>query len=571
LSKQVITGENFTAMVLAAAEQLRSNQDQVNALNVFPVPDGDTGTNMNLTMTSGVQELQSRRSEHLGKASEALSRGLLMGARGNSGVILSQLFRGFAKSVADLEKADLVQFAAALQNGVETAYKAVVKPVEGTILTVSKEAAKHALQQAGEMNDAAAFMNEIVQAAKDALARTPEQLPILKQVGVVDAGGQGLVHIYEGFLKVLQPGAADWVRLNAPVVGAPSRIESGHELAETHRSAQSHIAVEDIEYGYCTEFIVKMTPEGQAHFHEEAFRDELSAHGDSLLVVADDDLVKVHIHAEEPGTVMNHAMKYGALTRIKIENMREQHSHIVSGDEAAKSETVPTGEDSQAGSASTKPAGLVAIAAGDGLSDIFRSIGVDLMLSGGQTMNPSTEDIVKAIRSTPADTVYVLPNNSNIVLAAEQAKELADKRVVVIPSKTIPQGLAAAIAFNGDADVEVNDKAMRAALGQVRSGSITYAVRDSHISGMDIREGDYLAMLDNDIVVAGPDQDHVIKQLLDRMLESGDEIITVFTGQEAGEEQTRQMETYISQHYPDAECEFHDGGQPLYYYLISVE
>jgi len=559
-------------MVLAAAEQLRSNQDQVNALNVFPVPDGDTGTNMNLTMTSGVQELQSRRSNHLGKASEALSRGLLMGARGNSGVILSQLFRGFAKSVADLDEADLVQFAAALQNGVETAYKAVVKPVEGTILTVSKEAAKHALQQAGEMNDAAAFMNEIVQAAKDALARTPEQLPILKQVGVVDAGGQGLVHIYEGFLKVLQPGAADWVRLNAPVIGVPSRIiESGHELAESHRSAQSHIAVEDIEYGYCTEFIVKMTPKGQADFHEEAFRNELSAYGDSLLVVADDDLVKVHIHAEEPGTVMNHAMKYGALTRIKIENMREQHSDIVSGDEAVKSEAVPAGENSQPGSASSKPAGLVAIAAGDGLSDIFRSIGVDLMLSGGQTMNPSTEDIVKAIRSTPADTVYVLPNNSNIVLAAEQAKELADKRVVVIPSKTIPQGLAAAIAFNGNADVEDNEKAMRAALRQVRSGSITYAVRDSHISGIDIHEGDYLAMLDNEIAVAGPDQDHVIKQLLDRMLESGDEIITVFTGQDAGEEQTRLLETYISQRYPDAECEFHDGGQPLYYYLISVE
>lgn len=571
MSRQIITGSDFIEMMLTAAEHLRANVDKVNALNVFPVPDGDTGTNMNLTLTSGVQELQSKSSSHLGKAAEALSKGLLMGARGNSGVILSQLFRGFAKSVAELEQADASQLAAAFQSGVDTAYKAVVKPVEGTILTVSKEAAKDAARAASQ-SDIEHVLEQLICSAKEALARTPDQLPILKQVGVVDAGGQGLVHIYEGFLEAL--GTPSGERKYASVASSSAASAPLAMDVHEHRSAQSHLSTEDIEFGYCTEFIIKMTPDGQAAFQEEAFREALSAHGDSLLVVADDDLVKVHIHAEYPGNVMNHAMQYGDLTRIKIENMREQHSEILAHDHAHADTPVLAKESAPVVQADVplKAMGMVAVAAGEGLRDVFLSIGVDQMLSGGQTMNPSTEDIVKAAEAVHAETIFVFPNNSNIILAAEQAKALVEgKQIIVIPTKTIPQGLSAALTFREDVSPEQNEAAMNAAVQQVRSGSITYAVRDSNISGLTIHAGDYLAMLDSQIVTSGPDFDHVIQQLIDQMVDSGDEIITIFAGEDATEEQTAKLEEYLTAKYPDAEAEFHNGGQPLYYYLISVE
>lgn len=570
MSKYEITGNDFVSMVLAAADRLSVNVEQVNALNVFPVPDGDTGTNMNLTLTTGAQELKSKSNPHLGKTAEALSKGLLMGARGNSGVILSQLFRGFAKGVADLEQANSQQIAAAFQSGVETAYKAVVKPVEGTILTVAKESAKSVLRASSYTTDVIELLQELIASAKEALERTPDQLPILKQVGVVDAGGQGLVLIYEGFLRALEHGRDGWVELNAPISVSPS-ISFSYD--EHHQSVQSQLSAEDIEYGYCTEFIIKMTPEGQTAFHEESFRNELAQFGDSMVVVSDDDLVKVHIHAEHPGEVMNRAQRYGDLTRIKIENMREQHSHIVEDDRkgAAIATTMPAYVAEPEQSAVNKPLGIVAVAAGDGLCDVFHSVGVDFMLSGGQTMNPSTEDILEAVRSVAADTVFVLPNNSNIVLAAEQAKELSEKRIVVIPTKTIPQGLSAALAFRADADADQNEASMRNAYQGVRSGSITYAVRDSSIGDLTIKEGDYLAMLDNEIIMAGPDLKHIAQQLLDRMLADGEEIVTIFTGKDAEAANTESLLEYLEEHYPDVEAESHSGGQPVYYYLISVE
>ncbi|UKS30006.1 DAK2 domain-containing protein [Paenibacillus sp. HWE-109] len=573
-----INGNDFTAMVLAGADNLRRNVDKVNGLNVFPVPDGDTGTNMNLTLTAGCEELKKKPSSHIGKAADALSKGLLMGARGNSGVILSQLFRGFAKHVHDLEHVNVQQFAAALQQGVETAYKAVVKPVEGTILTVSKEAAKHAVlyRRGGDILD---LMQEVLSKAKEALARTPEQLAVLKQVGVVDAGGQGLVCVYEGFVASLSGGL---VQVEDDYATMDTRLDAvslvpGMNLAKevhAHLPAQAHLATEDIEFGYCTEFMLTITPgkvKGMT-FHEGTFRDQLSKLGDSLLVVADDELVKVHIHAEYPGEVMNQAMNYGALSRIKIENMRDQHSHILEdladGYEAPPSVAVET----LGASTPRKAYGFVAVALGDGITDILSSVGVDVVLSGGQTMNPSTEDIVNAVNSIDAETIYVLPNNSNIILAAQQAVELVDnKTLVVIPSKSIPQGLAAILAFQEKADAHTNTAAMNDSLRRVKSGQVTYAVRDTNMDGIEIKQGHFIGIQDGRIVSSQPSLMDACKKLLEEMIEEGSEIVTILTGEDAKEEETEELEAFIQAMYPDIEVELHPGGQPLYAYLFSVE
>lgn len=559
-------------MVLAGADNLRRNVDTVNGLNVFPVPDGDTGTNMNLTLTAGCEELKKKPSSHIGKAADALSKGLLMGARGNSGVILSQLFRGFAKHVHDLENVNVQQFAAALQQGVETAYKAVVKPVEGTILTVSKEAAKHAMQyrRGGDLLD---LMQEVLGKAKEALAKTPDQLAILKQVGVVDAGGQGLVCVYEGFVSSLSGGLVqveeDFAMMDTNL-GEVSLLPGMNLAKEMHATlpAQAHLATEDIEFGYCTEFMLTIEP-GKVKgftFDEATFRDQLSKLGDSLLVVADDELVKVHIHAEYPGEVMNQAMNYGALSRIKIENMRDQHSHILE-DMAHEMHAV-----APAVAVANKPYGFVAVALGDGITDILSSVGVDVVLSGGQTMNPSTEDIVNAVNSIDADTIYVLPNNSNIILAAQQAVDLVDnKTLIVIPSKSIPQGLAAILAFQEKADVAANTEAMNESLRRVKSGQVTYAVRDTNMDGMDIKQGHFIGIQDGRIVSSQPSLMDACKKLLEEMIDEGSEIVTILTGEDATEEGTAELESFIETMYPDIEIELHPGGQPLYAYLLSVE
>lgn len=562
-------------MVLAGADNLRRNVDKVNGLNVFPVPDGDTGTNMNLTLTAGCEELKKKPSSHIGKAADALSKGLLMGARGNSGVILSQLFRGFAKHVHDLEHVNVQQFAGALQQGVETAYKAVVKPVEGTILTVSKEAAKHATQYR-RGSDLLDLMQEVLSKAKEALARTPEQLAVLKQVGVVDAGGQGLVCVYEGFVTALSGGLVqvndDYATMDT-TLGAVSLVP-GMNLAKevhAHLPAQAHLATEDIEFGYCTEFMLTVAP-GKVKglvFDEGTFRDQLSKLGDSLLVVADDELVKVHIHAEYPGEVMNQAMNYGALSRIKIENMRDQHSHIL--EDMAEGYEAPVSTTATAVTPS-KPYGFVAVALGEGITDILSSVGVDVVLSGGQTMNPSTEDIVNAVNSIDADTIYVLPNNSNIILAAQQASELVDnKTLIVIPSKSIPQGLAAILAFQEKADAQTNTAAMSESLRRVKSGQVTYAVRDTNMNGIDIKQGHFIGIQDGRIVSSQPSLLDACKKLLEEMIEESSEIVTILTGEDAVEAETEELESFIQAAYPDIEIELHPGGQPLYAYLFSVE
>ncbi len=578
-------------MVLAGAEKLQQHAEHVNSLNVFPVPDGDTGTNMNLTMTAGVGELRKNHSASVGQSSGVLSKGLLMGARGNSGVILSQLFRGFSRYAAPYEELNSLQFAAALQTGVDTAYKAVVKPVEGTILTVAKEAARHAVYLARRTTDINELMSEVLAKAKEALAGTPELLPVLKQVGVVDSGGQGLVYIYEGFLESLAGGRFTDLDQGQAAAGTASREPAAvpgkpeAKPAYVPVSAQSRLSTEDIEFLYDMEFFInrQLGSPGAKAFDEDQFRKALSVNGDSIIVISDDDTIKVHVHSRAPGEVLNLALLYGEITQIHILNMREQHRELLTAGmdiapspevfadipeekSGAQDPAVPPADD-------LAPYGFIAVSSGDGISDIFRSLGIDAVLSGGQTMNPSTEDFVKAVSLISAKHIYILPNNSNIVLAAEQAKELleGDREITVIPSKSIPQGIAAAFAFQEEESADSNTGRMLEAIERVKSGQVTYAVRDTKYEEMDIKAGQYIGISNSKIVAAAEDLLSASQALLSRMVESGDEIITILTGQEAKSEDTEALEDWLGANYPDAEIEIHAGGQPLYYYLFSVE
>ncbi|QPA32014.1 DAK2 domain-containing protein [Thermaerobacillus caldiproteolyticus] len=555
---KTLDGRRFAEMVLKGAQHLANNAKAVDALNVFPVPDGDTGTNMNLSMTSGAKEVKNNPSDHIGKVGSALAKGLLMGARGNSGVILSQLFRGFAKAIETKKEINSIEFAAALEAGVVTAYKAVMKPVEGTILTVAKDAAKRAAAVAKKEPDIAIVMEEVVKEAKASLQRTPELLPVLKEVGVVDSGGQGLVYVYEGFLAELKGEAVD--DLKTAAVSMQELINAEH-----HKSAQSHMHTEDIEFGYCTEFMVRFEEEKlrQHPFSEEAFRQDLSRFGDSLLVIADDELVKVHIHSEQPGEVLTYGQRYGSLLNIKIENMREQHANIVNEGHKSMQPAPAVKQKEQYG--------IVTISMGDGIRNLFKSIGAHAVIEGGQTMNPSTEDIVKAIESVNAETVFVLPNNKNIIMAAQQAASVVDNEVIVIPSKTVPQGMAAILAFNPTLSAEQNEKAMTAALSQVKTGQVTFAVRDTTIDGVTIEKDDYMGISDGKIVVSEKDKLSVTKQLINALIDEDSEIVTILYGEEATEEEVEAIVTYVEETYPDVEVEVHNGGQPLYPFIFSVE
>jgi uncharacterized protein len=555
---RILDGRLFAEMVFQGAAHLSNNAKAVDALNVFPVPDGDTGTNMNLSMTSGAKEVKNNISDHIGKVGSALAKGLLMGARGNSGVILSQLFRGFAKAVEAKKEINSAEFAAALEAGVNTAYKAVMKPVEGTILTVAKDAAKRAVEVAKKEQDIAVVMEEVVKEAKASLQRTPELLPVLKEVGVVDSGGQGLVYVYEGFLSALKgENVAD---------RKPTEV-SMQELinAEHHKSAQSHIDTDEIEFGYCTEFMVRFERDKlQKHpFSEEAFRQDLSRFGDSLLVIADDELVKVHIHTEQPGEVLTYGQKYGSLINIKIENMRQQHANIVNQERNAAS--------SASKAKQKEKYGIVTIAMGSGVAELFKSIGAHVVIEGGQTMNPSTEDIVKAIESINAETVFVLPNNKNIIMTAQQAATVVNQKVIVIPSKTVPQGMSALLAFNPSLSEEQNEKAMTVALSRVKTGQVTFSVRDTTIDGVEIEKDDYMGLADNKIVAAERDKLSVTKQLLNTLIDEDSEIVTMIYGEEATEEEVEAIVSYIEETYPDVEVEVHNGKQPLYPFIFSVE
>ncbi|MED1469571.1 DAK2 domain-containing protein [Bacillus salipaludis] len=560
MSITALDGKRFAEMVIQGANHLSANAKMVDALNVFPVPDGDTGTNMNLSMTSGAKEVRNNVQEHIGKVGVALSKGLLMGARGNSGVILSQLFRGFAKAVETKPYISGKDFAQALESGVETAYKAVMKPVEGTILTVAKDSAKKGVQAAQKTDDVITIMEEVLKEAKASLKRTPDLLPVLKEVGVVDSGGQGLVFVYEGFLAELK---------GEKLPDSPAALPSMDEMvsAEHHKSVQSHINTEDIEFGYCTEFMVKFESDKAAKhpFKEEVFRTDLSKLGDSLLVIADEELVKVHIHSEKPGEVLTYGQRYGSLINMKIENMRQQHSNIVG-------EThTPLVSDKQNIPKEKSEFGIVTVSMGSGIAELFKSIGANAVIEGGQTMNPSTEDIVKAVKEVNAKKVYILPNNKNIIMAAQQAADVTEEDIYVIPSKTVPQGLAALLAFNPSTDAETNNTAMKDAMQHVKTGQITFAVRDTQIDGLEIEKDDFMGIAEGKIIVKNKAKIKAAEELLFKMLDDDSEILTILYGEDVTEAEVKMLAEYVEEQYPDVEIEIHNGAQPLYSFIFSIE
>ncbi|MCA0979935.1 DAK2 domain-containing protein [Exiguobacterium aestuarii] len=554
-----LDGLALSNMIANGAANLSQNADYVDSLNVFPVPDGDTGTNMNLTMTSGAKEVAAMNSSDIAEVSSKFARGLLMGARGNSGVILSQLFRGFGKAVEGKAELTTVDFAEALKRGVDTAYKAVMKPVEGTILTVAREAADEALLASESTSDFTEFMKRVIVEAKASLDRTPDLLPVLKEVGVVDSGGQGLLVIYEGFLASLE--GKELEKPHAPVMDA--LIEAEHHA----HAAQGFMSTEDIEFGYCTEIMVRFQDDKlkDTPFNEDTFRNELSELGDSLLVVADEELLKVHVHVETPGEVITKGQRFGELVAVKIENMRQQHSTILEEEHGANQHGVQQAEKPKT------PFAIVTVAMGEGVSELFRSLGAAHVIEGGQTMNPSTEDIVKAIESAHAEHVFIFPNNSNIIMAAEQAASVAPCGVSVIPTKTVPQGLAAAIAFNPEADVEMNEQAMKAAAATVKSGQVTYAVRDTSIDGVEIKKDEHMAIAEKKIVSSSTSSLEAAKKLVDALVEADDEIITILTGEGSSESDVEALTSYIESVNDEIEIEVHDGKQPLYSYIFSVE
>lgn len=551
-----ITTSLFQEMVQAAATRLGKQAEYVNSLNVFPVPDGDTGTNMSMTMDNGAKEVADKPASTVGEVGQILSKGLLMGARGNSGVITSQLFRGFGQSIKSKEELTGKDLAQAFQMGVEVAYKAVMKPVEGTILTVSRGAATAALKKADLTDNAIEVMQAALDGAKGALAKTPDLLPVLKEVGVVDSGGQGLVFIYEGFLSALN---GDYVA-SEDFKATPANM-SEMIKAEHHKSVAGHVATEDITYGYCTEIMValKQGPTYVKEFNYDEFQGYLSGLGDSLLVVNDDEIVKVHVHTEDPGLVMQEGLKYGSLIKIKVDNMRNQHE--------AQVQKIDNGP----AKAEAKEFGLVAVVAGDGLAEIFKAQGVDYIISGGQTMNPSTEDIVKAIEAVNAKQVIILPNNKNIFMAAQSAAEVVDIPAAVVETRTIPQGFTSLLAFDPSKALEDNVADMTASLSDVVSGSVTLAVRDTMIDGLDIHENDFLGMVDGSIVVSNPDMEATLKATFDHMIDEDSEIVTIFIGEEGSSEVAQGLADYLEEKYEDIEVELHQGDQPVYPYLMSVE
>src|SRR5690625_3893488 len=508
---------------------------------------------MNLSMTSGVKEVKAINSNFVFEVCDAFAKGLLMGARGNSGVILSQIFRGFSKGLTSKPQANTKDIAMALENGVTTAYKAVMKPVEGTILTVAKDAANEAVKIAEKEEDIIVLMDKVIKEAKASLKRTPDLLPVLKEVGVVDSGGQGLVTIYEGFLAALK-GEALPEETNG--IAMEEMINAEH-----HKVTQDFMDTSEIEFGYCTEFMVKFEEDKikENPFNEDAFRQELSKHGDSLLVVSDDELIKVHIHAEYPGTCMTLGQRYGSLINMKIENMREQHTALV-GDRRPKEKPKEKAD-----------YGILTVAMGSGLKELFESLGVSIVIEGGQTMNPSTQDITEAIKEANAKNVIILPNNKNIVMAAEQAAEMSEDDVIVVPTKTIPQGMSALLAYNPEQSLEYNKESMAQACEDVKTGQITYAVRDTKINGLEIGKGNFMGLADGEIKASDPDKLNTTKKLLSDLIDEDDEILTIIQGEDATDKEVEDITAYVEDEFPEIEVEVHLGNQPIYTYIFAVE
>ena len=543
-----IDGHLFKEMLLSGMNNLGNHCAQIDALNVFPVPDGDTGTNMYLTVSNGVQAALEDPSDSVGNIAKTLSRGLLMGARGNSGVITSQIFRGFYQAVKDLDRIDAAQLAHALVNGSRVAYRAVMRPVEGTILTVIREAADYtyAYTMTDEVTDCVKVMERMVKEAKESLDTTPQLLPVLAEVGVVDSGGKGLLVILEGFLSAMK--------------GKVIEKEGGDQNAQ--QGAQTKVQGGEEEYGFCTEFILHLNENGMRHFSENSFKEELSTIGNSIVCVQDEDLVKVHVHTLEPQTAIKMGRRQGRFMKLKVENMQDQHDNILEKEEEEKHE---------AKRAPHKKYGIITVAAGDGIKDMFKELRADIVVGGGQTMNPSTEDFVSAINQLNCDHIFILPNNSNIILAAQQAQTVCeDVDVHVIPSKTIPQGLSACIMFNPDVDVTANLDEMNDALANVKSGEVTYAVRDTTYEGMEIKKGQYMGMFGKAIVACQDDCMEATKELLDKMLDKDSELVTLIYGEDATGEQAQELADYIEEH-SDAEVEITNGQQPVYSFIIGVE
>ncbi|QQK78334.1 DAK2 domain-containing protein [Salicibibacter cibarius] len=547
-------------MFAEGAYVLDQHSERVDALNVFPVPDGDTGTNMSLTINSGVKEMKQGEDTRASAVAKHFSKGLLMGARGNSGVILSQLFRGFAKGIEKKDDVDGLALAAAFENGVDTAYRAVMKPVEGTILSVAKDAAKAARKEARKHNDADAVLEETLAEARRSLERTPDLLPVLKEVGVVDSGGQGLLHIYEGMQAGLRgESTVDHATETAEQPSMDSLVEA------EHHHVQGDIAPEDIEFGYCTEIMIRFdeAKTKENPFNEDAFRSRLSEHGDSLLVVSDEDLLKIHIHVEYPGAVMDEAQKYGELINVKIDNMREQHAELSS--HMHQEATEQTSEQKQTYA-------VIAVTMGSGIQALFESLGVEAFVEGGQTMNPSTEQFIEAIDKTNAEHVFLIPNNGNIVMTAEQAADVFEGiDVRVIPTKSVPQGLGAMFAFNEEEDVAANAEAMNEGMSTVKSASVTKAIRDTTIGGVDIKENDFMGLLEGEIVSSGETLEETLKKTAEAMIDQEIEMLTVIAGEDADEDCTEALASHVEERYEDVETEIHDGKQPLYHYILSAE
>ena len=560
-----INSKLLARMFLAGAKNLDSKKDWINELNVFPVPDGDTGTNMTMTIMSAAKEVSSLTNPTMAELAKAISSGSLRGARGNSGVILSQLFRGFCKVIKEYDEIDVTILCEACQKAVETAYKAVMKPKEGTILTVAKGAAEKALELSDETEDVVTFVEEVIKQAEYVLDQTPEMLPVLKQAGVVDSGGQGLVQVLKGAYDALIGKEIDYTIEGAPTGAAPAKIS-----AETEA---------EIKFGYCTEFIIVLNAP-MSDNEEHAYKAFLESIGDSIVVVADDEIVKTHVHTNDPGLALQKALTFGSLSKIKIDNMREEHqeklikdSQKLAAQQKAEEEAYEAAcADEKANNMPAKEMGFVSVSIGEGMNEVFRGLGVDYLIEGGQTMNPSTEDMLNAIEHVNAKTVFILPNNKNIIMAANQAVDLVeDKQIIVIPTKTIPQGITALVNYIPDHSAEENKEQMMAEIENVKTGQVTYAVRDTEIDGKTIKQNDFMGIGDKSILSVGTDLRATTLEMVDAMVDEDSAIVSIYFGSDSDEVSANELAAAIEEKYPDVEVEVNDGGQPIYYYVISVE
>lgn len=559
---------------LAGAKGLEAKKDWINELNVFPVPDGDTGTNMTLTIMAAAKEVAELENPTMDQLAKAISSGSLRGARGNSGVILSQLLRGFTKEIKAVEEIDTTILANAMVRGTETAYKTVMKPKEGTILTVAKAMADKGLEMASQTDDIEEFVKQVIEYGDYVLSQTPEMLPVLKQAGVVDSGGQGLMQVVKGAVDGLLGRTVDFSLDTVPDSG--NRPAAGEKAARG--AARTDIDTADIKFGYCTEFIINLE-KVYTDKDETELKSYLESIGDSLVVVSDDEIVKVHVHTNHPGLAFEKALAYGSLSRMKIDNMREEHQErvIQDSERLAREQAAREQEDKDKATGEEAPSerreyGFIAVSSGEGLSDIFRGIGADCLIEGGQTMNPSTEDMLKAIERVNAENIFILPNNKNIIMAAQQARDLTeDKNIIVIPSRTVPQGITALVNFMPDLGPEENTRTMTEEMGNVRTAQITYAVRTTNIDGIDIEEGDIMALGDHGILAVGKSVDGVALEAMKEMLDDESELVTIYYGADVSEHEAKVLEEQAQEQYPDKEIELQYGGQPIYYYLISAE